>query len=109
MPRCLQCGACPVLLFLCCLGFFLAFKATAANTVQEGTPVDISKMLGEVHGKMFDYVYMKSESLILTDSTANLDLEQLTVTYIRKRKQAVLVNSGHIIRQPAETGTFKSN
>uniref|UniRef100_A0A0K8RD86 Putative salivary lipocalin n=1 Tax=Ixodes ricinus TaxID=34613 RepID=A0A0K8RD86_IXORI len=70
MPRCLQCGACPVLLFLCCLGFFLAFRATAANTPQEGTPVDISKMLGEVHGKMFDYVYMKSESLILTDSTA---------------------------------------
>uniref|UniRef100_V5GZT5 Putative secreted protein n=1 Tax=Ixodes ricinus TaxID=34613 RepID=V5GZT5_IXORI len=66
MPRCLQCGACPVL--LCCLGFFLAFRATAANTVQEGTPVDISKMLGEVHGKMFDYVYKSSESFIFTDS-----------------------------------------
>uniref|UniRef100_A0A0K8RDW1 Putative salivary lipocalin n=1 Tax=Ixodes ricinus TaxID=34613 RepID=A0A0K8RDW1_IXORI len=68
MPWCLQCGACPVL--LCCLGFFLAFTATAAHTVQEGTPVDISKMLGVVHGKMFAYVYKNDESIILNGPSA---------------------------------------
>ncbi|XP_040064412.1 uncharacterized protein LOC120838522 [Ixodes scapularis] len=67
MAWCLQCGACPLL--LSCLGLVLAITATAANTAQEGTPVDVSKMLGEVHGRMFDYVY-NSESLILNDSPA---------------------------------------
>uniref|UniRef100_V5ID18 Putative secreted histamine binding protein of 21.3 kDa n=1 Tax=Ixodes ricinus TaxID=34613 RepID=V5ID18_IXORI len=68
MAWCRQWGA--YLLLLSCLGLFLAITATAANTAQEGTPVDISKMLGAVHGKMFDYVYKKSESIILNDSPA---------------------------------------
>ncbi|CAN8029762.1 unnamed protein product [Ixodes persulcatus] len=82
MPRCLQCGACPLLLR--CLGFFLAFTATAANTAQEGTPVDLSKMLGAVHGKLFDYLYKNSESLILHDPPATC----LTIQFLYSQEEA---------------------
>ncbi|XP_040067836.1 uncharacterized protein LOC120841076 [Ixodes scapularis] len=56
MPLRLQCVACPIL--LSCLGFYLANAAAAARDQEEGTPVDVLKMLGALHGKMFDHKYM---------------------------------------------------
>uniref|UniRef100_A0A0K8RK06 Putative salivary lipocalin n=1 Tax=Ixodes ricinus TaxID=34613 RepID=A0A0K8RK06_IXORI len=66
MPLRLQRGACQLLLG--CLGFFLAITATAANTAQEGTPVDIPEVLGAVHGKMFNFQFKNSESIIFTNA-----------------------------------------
>uniref|UniRef100_A0A0K8R4P9 Putative salivary lipocalin n=1 Tax=Ixodes ricinus TaxID=34613 RepID=A0A0K8R4P9_IXORI len=66
MPLCLQCGACQLLLG--CIGFFLATTATAATPAQNGIPVDASKMLGAVHGIMFDFQFKSSDYFMLIDS-----------------------------------------
>uniref|UniRef100_A0A0K8RGV2 Putative salivary lipocalin n=1 Tax=Ixodes ricinus TaxID=34613 RepID=A0A0K8RGV2_IXORI len=79
---CLQWGVWPLLLR--CLCFFLAITATAANTAQEGTPVDVSKMLGAVHGQLFDYLYKNSESLILRDLSATC----LTIQFLYSQEEA---------------------
>uniref|UniRef100_A0A0K8R582 Putative salivary lipocalin n=1 Tax=Ixodes ricinus TaxID=34613 RepID=A0A0K8R582_IXORI len=66
MSLCLQSGAHTLLLI--CFRLFLAIPATAANTAQEGTPVDIPEVLGEIHGKMFNFQFMNSEGVIFTNA-----------------------------------------